>query len=259
MSSSKVILFMGVMSMLLMNACFEAPDFPVTPVVTFKEVVFIQAIGVPGSSGDTLKITFDYQDGDGDLGLNNTLLSQEKFRAELYPIKEGGFAKFNGNVETPYSIEDIGTPINLPQFGLSEIPPYEKPFSCINWEEIPGASSTDPNIDTIFFLNNPNANNLFIKLYKKSGDSDFEEFVWLNEFPDGCIDPLNTRMPVLKVLEESAAPINGTMTYSFGQVNLSETLKEGVWKIELYIQDRELNQSDITSSGEFTLAEIRGN
>ena len=55
------------------SSCLKAPDYPVTPAITFNSVkqTFVPP-AVPGAlAGDTLQFSVDFQDGDGDLGLDD--------------------------------------------------------------------------------------------------------------------------------------------------------------------------------------------
>lgn len=54
------------------NGCVRPPDFPLSPEISFNNIVFRQ--GQRGSvinfTPDTIRLSFNYTDGDGDLGLN---------------------------------------------------------------------------------------------------------------------------------------------------------------------------------------------
>ena len=54
------------------SSCLKAPDFPVEPTIKFNQVNSIYVPPTPTSSigGDTIEFVIDFQDGDGDLGLD---------------------------------------------------------------------------------------------------------------------------------------------------------------------------------------------
>ena len=54
------------------SSCLKAPDYPVTPNITFNSIKKTYAPPVsPGATpGDTLEFVINFQDGDGDLGLD---------------------------------------------------------------------------------------------------------------------------------------------------------------------------------------------
>lgn len=54
------------------SSCLKAPDYPVTPNITFNSLskIYVPPV-VPGATpADTLVFAVDFQDGDGDLGLD---------------------------------------------------------------------------------------------------------------------------------------------------------------------------------------------
>ncbi|MDQ2795452.1 MAG: hypothetical protein M3Y12_15805 [Bacteroidota bacterium] len=55
------------------SSCLKAPDFPVEPSITFNSLTHTYVPPpVPGATpGDTLRFAIDFQDGDGDLGLDD--------------------------------------------------------------------------------------------------------------------------------------------------------------------------------------------
>ena len=55
------------------SGCLKAPDYPVTPTITFKSVkqTFVPPAVQGALAGDTLEFAIDFQDGDGDLGLDD--------------------------------------------------------------------------------------------------------------------------------------------------------------------------------------------
>ncbi|UOQ50977.1 hypothetical protein [Hymenobacter cellulosivorans] len=55
----------------LLTSCLEAPDYPIEPRIDFKELRVVRYS--PGGGfipTDTIKVTVDFTDGDGDLGLS---------------------------------------------------------------------------------------------------------------------------------------------------------------------------------------------
>ena len=232
-----------------LTGCFEAPDFPNTPMITFNKVKFVKAPSNKTNVADTLLITINYQDGDGDLGLDDNF-NDITFAPILIPIKPNT----DPNVRIPYRIADEGTPINIPNFDESEIPPYKGCYINTNWLKIPGKESGKFK-DTIFFVGNKNAKNIFVTLLQKNLEGNFEKINWLDKLGN-CTSPINGRFPVLKPVSEGTVPIEGTLTYSFRQIGIAETFKKDILKLEIYIQDRELNKSNLVITEEFTLASI---
>jgi len=68
---------MGAFALLALGAagtssCLKAPDFPVEPTITFSSLkkIYVPPTGAGATAADTLVFAVDFQDGDGDLGLN---------------------------------------------------------------------------------------------------------------------------------------------------------------------------------------------
>ncbi len=241
-------LAVGLLSM--MAGCFEAPNFPDTPKITFERVEFAQAPLSSTNAQDTLLITVGYEDGDGDLGLDKSSLDEITYAPILY------FRKKNGESVT---ISDEGLLIDIDGFDGDAIPGYVDPYICENWEIIPGDEPTDPNKDTVFFINNRNSNNFFVTLFKKEG-SDFVEIDWTSDPFSNCLPPTNGRFEPLKDdPSESDSPIEGFLTFSFEQLALSDAFEDDLLKVEVSIQDRALNESNVVVSEEFTLAGVQKN
>jgi len=58
--------------LLLFSSCLVEPKYPVEPKITYKSLDFVK-------DSLLLKLTFDFRDGDGDLGLNQTSEEDSKF------------------------------------------------------------------------------------------------------------------------------------------------------------------------------------
>jgi hypothetical protein len=55
------------------SSCLKAPDYPVEPVITFNSIkqTYVPPVVAGATPGDTLEFAVDFQDGDGDLGLDD--------------------------------------------------------------------------------------------------------------------------------------------------------------------------------------------
>jgi len=223
-----------------LSGCFEVPNFPNTPTITFENVEFKEGVTL----FDSLIISINYQDGNGDLGLD------DRFTDGAYV--EGSYYSFDG--ENPINLKDIGRAIDIPDFEGSVVPPYERPYSCINWIETPTINGNEIQ-DTLFYVPNVNHFNIFVKfLYRDknaSEDTPFEEFDWIGseELPT-CGSPIDARFPVLKDLSESNAPIEGILRYGYVTSGLIPLFNDRELKLEVQIQDRELQRSNtVTITG----------
>lgn len=252
-------LFLSVFSVL--TGCFEAPNFPDNPSISFENVEFKEG----STAFDSLIVSIRYEDGDGDLGIDNSF-TDDKF-------SEGFFYTFNNG--DLVSIKDIGEPINIEDFAGSVVPPYEHPFTCSNWVESPTLNGAVVN-DTLFYVPNPDHFNIFVKfLYRDinaNPDEPFKVFDWIAGDEDSpeeeCGVPVDGRFPLLKDPSDSNAPIEGTLRYAIVSIGLVSFFKDRELKLEVFIKDRKLQDSNtVTITGNkdndngvsFTLAGIQVN
>ncbi len=240
----------------LLLGCFEAPNFPDTPKIAFENVEFKEG----NSIFDSLIISVQYEDGNGDLGLDDSFTDPKYAEGFYYTFPNGD----------TISIKHIGQSIDIETF--TEVPPYAHPFTCVNWVETPTLSG-EVIQDTLFYVPNDDHFNIFVKfLFRDKGASDdtpFEEFDWIgSDELATCGSPIDARFPILKDLSESNAPIEGVLRYGFVSSGLIPLFKDREMKLEVSIQDRELQRSNtviITGNKEndngisFTLAGVQVN
>ena len=93
--------------------CYSPPEFPVEPFIQKAEVIFKQVENRP----DSLILTIEFQDGDGDLGLN----ADENY----IPYNDVWYV--NKGDDTPLAYGDRFTP------PWDTLPPYEFPYTCQNY------------------------------------------------------------------------------------------------------------------------------
>lgn len=70
--TSKIILYS--LLLLFFASCLSKPEFSKTPAITFKSIIVTEPPNTNGgkSYGDDIIVAIDFQDGDGDLGTNDT-------------------------------------------------------------------------------------------------------------------------------------------------------------------------------------------
>jgi hypothetical protein len=72
MRKYQIILFLfSVGSIFIFNACYKEPNFTLTPEITFNKIDrFIRLDQFSGAKKDSIIISLNFKDGDGDLGFN---------------------------------------------------------------------------------------------------------------------------------------------------------------------------------------------
>ena len=226
----------------ILFSCQNSPDFSNTPKIAFEDVLFKEA--GPGLIQDSLIVIVSFEDGDGDLGLDNRFID--------FPYQPNNyFGDQNNNLITIKYLDSAG---------FESLPPYEFPYTCTNWidspDDVPGIGVVE---DTVFFESNPNHFNMDIAFFVKDNSSDeFEEFDWRTDVPNTCGVPSNVRFPVLQEPNQNL-PLEGTIRFAFANAGLLLLFENSIMKLEIRIRDRNLNVSNTVESGEFNLRDIQVN
>jgi hypothetical protein len=227
--------------LVVLNGCFETPDFPIVPQIEFDNIRFIELPGF--GDPDTLKLTIKFKDGDGDLGFDPTNPEDNAgdYRERFYYIDNNGDLIVYNTRRNPI-YEDI-------------LPPYEHPYTCTNWVINPTIGSTLVT-DTVYFEANPNYYNIFVEFLLKNPDGTFSEFDWRFINPSGCGTDFNGRFPLLKD-QSRPSPLEGRLTYDMQSIGFRPLFNLRVLKLRVTIQDRALNRSNTIETPEFTLDDIK--
>lgn len=229
-------------------ACNRPPDLPVTPEVSFSDVIFeVKNAGDPLFEENTLKLSINVKDGDGDLGLAGDEAS-------------GPYAPY-------YLVVENGVPV---EFGDR---PNDPSFTCLDYV-IEDRENMDVNedgdlADTLLINFNENQFNIEVDFYVKRNGS-FQE-IDLRAQPTGsanentfCGLSFDGRFPCLSseenpcsVVRNSNRPIEGVITYDMTSGLFLPLFRTDTIKLEFRIRDRALHTSNIAESPEFTLQSIR--
>jgi len=226
--------------LLVLNGCFETPDFPVIPQIEFDNVIFKE---VPGAGNpDSLIVIIRFKDGDGDLGLGPEEITDIYRERNYYLDRDGDLVVYSTRLKPGYA--DL-------------LPPYEHPFTCTNWIINPTISGNIVR-DTVYMELNPNFNNFFVEFLVKNLDGSFTEFDWRFIQPGACGTDFNGRFPLLKD-QSRPSPLEGRLRYGMTSLGFKPLFNLSTLKLRITIQDRALNRSNTVESPEFRLEDIRGN
>ncbi len=207
----------------ILGSCISPPDnFPSVPEISFKDIRF-----VPTDGSDSLIVSVDFKDAEGDLGLNPTDISP--------PFQPVDFIRDNLGRLIVYSAR----------------PPEAPSFNPIDWEINPIVNNQRV-MDTVWVRQNPNHNNIFVRFFIKRNGV-FQEFKW--EAPP-FFTTFNGRFPrIVNGVEEQ--PVEGSIEYAMMSFGWNSIFRNDTIRIEIEIQDRELNRSNMVASPEVTLNQIR--
>ena len=220
---------------ILVSACFNAPEFPNEPSIAFNNIIFKH--GALETDPDSLILTLDFRDGDGDLGLRSDGPDTGAPYHDLWVFI---------NVNNPDSLVKLSDR-NTPQYDT--LPPYEFPYKCINYTLAGG--------DTIYVQPNEFHNNIYIDFFvKKNGV--YTEFIFADLFAPEC-NPLtfNGRYPILNEPDPNRdRPLEGNLKYKMESAGWELVFRQDTLKLDIYIYDRALNKSNMISTPDFVLKNI---
>lgn len=210
-------------AVLLATGCVSPPDdFPSVPQITFKDMEYVET-----SSADSLAIFIGFKDAEGDLGLGPR------------------------DIDPPFHPLDYQKDNNGELITYSNRPPEAPDFNNRDWEVEPLVDNTVVK-DTVWVKINPDQYNIFIKFFVKRG-GDYTEF---NFSGPPFYSTFNGRFPRI-LTDDKERAIEGTIKYAMLSLGWNSVFRTDTIKIDVQIQDRNLNKSNVVSSPDFTLAQIR--
>lgn len=206
-------------------SCISPPEnFPSVPEIEFSTIEY-----VPTTGPDSLIVSVNFKDAEGDLGL-----SPSDINPPFNPLTYKRDAA--GNLIT-YSKRPAGAPS----------------YNPIDWVINPIINNTIVK-DTIWVEQNENQYNIFVRFYIKRGGR-FTEFRWQNP---PFFTTFNGRFPRILTTEEGQA-VEGNIKYRMLSSGWESIFRNDTIRIDVQIQDRDLNRSNEVSSPEITLRQITRN
>lgn len=259
MHKYKSLLFV-VMLAALLGSCFEPPEYPVVPNIAFNNVKFVDVDGTQ----DSLILTFDFQDGDGDIGMDN---NDPRFFGPPYH-------SFNLILDNDGNVVEIGdTSIAFPIYSYESViidnqlrivdrvgeyatSDFAFPtYNCRDYIFISDtqADSLDPDkTDTVLIQQNIYSNNIILDFYRKR-NGQYENIT--KEFSVAqpqCPETFDARFPVFDP-GNIGRSLEGSISYALLSSGFKSVFLNDSIKIEFYIFDQALNQSNVISTPDFTL------
>lgn len=233
---------------LILYSCIEDNNVSTVPSISYENLIFKKSIN--SFNQDSLILTINFVDGDGNLGLSNN--------ENNYP-----YHPYNAIIDRDFNWITIGsTDVNPPLYVYEPNGVYylynnedNRPtFNCDNY--IIDTVNSTTQLDTFYIQKNENNKNIFIEFYKKEND-EFKLIDWKRIFDEeyGCGIDFNSRFPPLNI-SNSNQLLSGKLRYGMVSYGFDMILKNDIFKLKIYIKDRELNTSNIIETPEVTLEEI---
>lgn len=203
-------------------ACVSPPDnFPTVPEISFEDMRFVNTVGA-----DSLVIAIKFKDAEGDLGLNPT------------------------DIDPPFQPLNFRRNIAGSLITYSNRPPEAPSFNPLDWAINPLVNNTVIR-DTVWVQQNLDHNNIFVKFFIKRNGV-FTEFRWQDP---PYFTTFNGRFPRIFNSNEGQA-VEGIIEYAMLSFGWQSIFRNDTIRIDVQIQDRALNKSNIVSSPEVTLNQI---
>ncbi|MBL6448311.1 hypothetical protein JMN32_18500 [Fulvivirga sp. 29W222] len=253
---------------LLLTSCFKDPNFPDNPVLKSMNLSYKEIGGL--QEDDSLIISLDFQDGDGDLGFD---ASDESHISS--PFNEFAFFSYNTNTQrktvfaldtlTSASDSDLALVENMITVSdraipeLDTLPPYDFPYTCNNWQEVNiTAGNTVLKEDTVYYQKNPRYNNIYVNFFLENSGGEFEEFFWEYLQKPQCNIAYHGRFPIINEVGRETAS-EGIITYRIPNKGWESTFGNKRFKVRVTILDRAGNYSNAITSEPVTLDDIKIN
>jgi hypothetical protein len=263
---------------IVISSCFNPPEFAIEPVITLDDMYLI--VSNTPSVPDSLVIILSFKDGDGDLGLENTLdanpahfFSPFNIR-NFYLTRDNQLVKIasgptNFNAPRFYDVIDVleetgklVTKRTIDRGNYPGIPAYS-PGSCVWAIDTMYVDSRDGIIDkstvnvidsvtktsypkvyvvvdTFYVEQNPYRNNITVEFWEQPTNGG--DLVPVN-FGNACLPAFDGRFPVLSYKDEGT-PLEGVLTYSLKSNEIRNRLTFNFFKLKIKIQDRALHTSN---------------
>lgn len=269
---------------LILTSCFESETFTDAPQIEFNSVLFVD---VDDGGQDSLYISFDFTDENGDIGLSSDENEPPYHSFNIVLDSRDSLVKFGSESIPPFysypvtstslfeqTLQDDGT-ISINEFLafvyfpsdkvlLSELDTRPTFFDCDLYQtlETPLFVSTGGNIfepqpdfslgDTLYVVRNEFFFNLLISFEKQEGDDfvpiNFQEIFNSNDCDLGNFD---ARIPLF----DQDGRI-GTITYGILSLGFDVAFADDLIRVKIYIYDRALNKSNEVYSEPFFLRDI---
>ena len=242
--SKKKVLFLFSLSvfLILTSGCFDPPEFSDVPEIKFKSIRFVEVEG----ASDTLELSFEFQDGNGDIGLSSNDLDLQSPYHSLNEIRDSDNNQvFFGNPEAvrpPLFVVNPWEPDDRTLFSNTYNPP---PYNTRDWliREAQG--------DTVMVIENEFNKNIRIDLLRKAGG----QYVLIN---DELFEDFDSRIPIFdqeSLLQRRA--LSGTINYAMQSQAFPIIFRNDTIKLRFFIYDRALNKSNVEETPDFVLSDIQ--
>ncbi|HEY5747722.1 MAG TPA: hypothetical protein VIU12_16725 [Chryseolinea sp.] len=295
MKALKGLLLFGILA-LVAGACFNPPELPDSPQITYDGDIYFRD-GGGGGTKDSLVITINFKDGDGDLGLSSDYTDSPFNDVNLYLGNNGDTIPV-GKKTLPYDLPqflDVSTgaqgklltmrSTRSPEY--SYLPKYTDADNCIYYMydsvyvedayrnifvgtdihvkdtillENPTAGRPPLPayvlLDTFFYRTNPNYANIDVQFFYKVGNGSDLTQDYV-EFDWTKEFCTISFNQRFPILASNAGPLEGKLTYAMVTTGIRSIFTTKQMRLLVKIRDRSLHTSNVVDTGDFTLDDIK--
>lgn len=229
-----------VVCLLVASSCYRAPEFPAEPTISFENLQFYDT-----PSQDSLVLTINFEDGDGDLGLGANEIDQPYNPFSFVPAGNNGWLQLSSNDTMP----PFSPPYSCVNYKLGKIDEtnaffvnyYSSSYSELYLNQAPDTFYTEPNMYTDNFL---------VDFYVKR-NGNFEYFDWITAPSSGCGESMNGRFTPLFDDDNPDKPLSGDIIYAMENFGFIPYFRNDTLKLSIRIIDRALHVSNVIETPEF--------
>ncbi len=272
--------------------CFEQPEFSDVPEIGYvsESLRFVDS----PSGQDSIVLSIQFRDGDGNIGINTT---DEPYHERNFYLLSPTNTLVAIGTSNPFSEcppafspcpallnvrNNRGKIVTYRTTAVSDTLAFDRNrFNCLDYtldsllvEQSANVVDASYNIldtitikntgirytllfDTLYFTLNKNHHNYQLDFLVKGNNGEFTKYDWKTAFlPNQCTDTYDGRISPLDS-DGNTNPKEGTITYSMTSFGFLNIFSVKILKLRITLLDRDLNRSNTIETPEFTLNSIK--
>ncbi len=236
-----------ILSTLVVSGCFDPPEYSEIPHIEFEKLELFEGSDEERTS-DSLLLTFSIQDGDGNVGINESESFVPYHSYNIIVDSNDSLVTYTGDFDPPfYSVNPAGA---VELFSNEDNRPV---YNCTNY--LIANTSTDVR-DTFYIELNEYHHNLHVDILKKrNGEYSLMDYGEAFGSSDCALNNFNGRVPVFDE-ENIGRSLKGSIGYAMLSAGHKIVLSRDTFMVRFYLYDRALNQSNVVETPDFTLSDV---
>ncbi len=239
----------SVLVVILVAGCFDPPEFENEPTIAFEGLVFKEV----EQASDSLILSFTFQDGDGDIGLeaNESFPPYHAFNVVI-DSRDSLITFSDTTAVAPFFL--VEPFVGGQRLGLFTETDQRPSYNCEDYFILEDNSEPPNVVDTFYVAPNPFNKNIVIDFFRKVNG----EYVLMNDqlsASPNCPEDFDGRIPIFDRGNVGRA-LSGTINYSLLSQGWPLLFLSDTIMMRFFIYDRALNRSNVVETPDFVLADI---